>query len=132
MTDDPRGIFVFDREGNLNVFASTGAAYAYMEAIDVANGEYEALFTLDGRVIAASAPEDAGANDDFTLTVTSERNDAELDRRLGEYRRKSPRVLPEDRLAFANALLLLEWESRWPKRPRWLDRRLHGDGPARL
>ena len=34
-----------------------------------------------------------------------------------------------DPIAFANELLRWEWERRWPKRPRWLSRRLHGDSP---
>jgi hypothetical protein len=132
MTEDPRGLFVFERGGDLSVFPSISAARAYMEAIDVANGEYEALFAVDGRIVTVSARDDATAADDITFTVTSKRGDTELDRRLAEYRRASSRVLPEDRLAFANAILLWEWESRWPKRPRWLARRLHGDGPVQL
>lgn len=127
MTEDPRGIFVFTREGDLLAFPSLSEAAAYMEAIDVANGEYPALFTIDGRVVAAATP-----NNETTLTVTSEPNDSELNRRLLDYRRKSPQTLPEDRIALANALLRWHWEHRWPKRPRWLARRLHGTGPSQL
>src|SRR4051812_12432463 len=32
----------------------------------------------------------------------------------------------------ANAVLRAEWEARWPKRPRWLARRLHGEGALQI
>jgi hypothetical protein len=39
---------------------------------------------------------------------------------------------PDDPIAVHNELLQGEWESRWPKHPQWLDRRLHGEGPVQM
>ena len=76
------------------------------------------------------ATTDAGR---VTLTVTDERDEASLLHGLDEcgsrYRLSSP---ADDVVAVANELLRREWKSRWPRRPRWLSRRLYGDGPTQL
>jgi hypothetical protein len=63
------------------------------------------------------------------LAVKEKRDVAGLRQRLLDTR---PQVgltrPPENLLAVANELLRLDWEHRWPKRPRWLARRLHGEG----
>ena len=68
-----------------------------------------------------------------TLTVTEERDEASLLHWLEEsgvrYGLSSP---ADDVLAMANELLRREWQDRWPRRPRWLSRRLYGDGPTQL
>jgi hypothetical protein len=35
-------------------------------------------------------------------------------------------------IEIGNAILEADWQSRWPKRPRWLSARLHGDAPRKL
>ena len=49
---DVRAVFVFARDdGDMLVFPSIEAAASYIEAVDVNDGVYEALYTLDGFVI---------------------------------------------------------------------------------
>jgi hypothetical protein len=120
-------LFVFALDG-VDAFPSVEDAAASMEAIDVDNGEYPALFTLDGRIVTATA-----SNNDVMLTITDRRDESDLDRRLHEW---APRIgltsPPEDRRAVANELMRLDWELRWPKWPRWLARRLHRAAPPRI
>jgi hypothetical protein len=59
------------------------------------------------------------------LQPTDELAPDELRARL----RADPRAGDVDPLSFAAAESKWEWEHRWPKRPRWLSRRLHGDDP---
>jgi hypothetical protein len=39
---------------------------------------------------------------------------------------------PADLVAVANELLRGQWNSRWPKRPKWLSRRIHGAHPPQI
>jgi hypothetical protein len=90
-----------------------------MEAVDVDAGEYSALFTLDGRIVTATTEAEQ-----VVLTVDEQRDEAGLRQRLLDAR---PRVgltsPPDDLVAIAGV------GARWPKRPRWLARWLHGEGP---
>lgn len=109
-----------------------------MEAIDVENGLYEqldsrsglrgAVYAVDGRVINARV-----RNGSVALVITSQHDAADLRARLSD---AAERGLvtgdPSDPLAVARALLQAQWDSRWPQRPRWLDRRLHGDTPPAI
>jgi hypothetical protein len=52
--DGPRGVFVFTRDGDLEVFESLTAAGDSMESIDVRDGEYPDIFTLTDEVVQAS------------------------------------------------------------------------------
>jgi hypothetical protein len=119
-------------------FESLASAAGYMEAIDVENGLYSSLaprtglhgavYTVDGRFVEASA-----ANDAVVLRITSHRDPAGLEQVL---RRAAAQGLissdPADPMMVARELLDQQWSSRWPKRPRWLDRRLHGDDAPSL
>jgi hypothetical protein len=120
-------VLVFALDG-VDAFPSVDDAAASMEGIDVDNGEYPALFTLDGRIVTATA-----SRNDVVLTITDRRDEPDLDRRLREW---APRIgltsPPDDRRAIANELMRLDWELRWPKRPRWLARRLHGAAPPQI
>jgi hypothetical protein len=116
-------------------FESLASAAGYMEAIDVQNGLYStpdpgtglrgAVYTVDGRVVEASAAHDAVA-----LHTTTHYDPAGLQHIL---QRAAERGLingdPADPSKVARELLDKQWNSRWPQRPRWLDRRLHGDDP---
>ena len=116
-------------------FESIAAAAGYMEAIDVENGVYDkadplsgmrgGLYAVDGRVIKARVRDGA-----VELVITSQRDAADLRSRLAEAAARSLVTGdPNDPVAIARALLQQQWEARWPQRPRWLDRRLHGDAP---
>jgi hypothetical protein len=118
-------VFVFADDG-LHVFPSLGAVIAQVEAIDVADGVYEAMFTLDGRVIAARTEKN-----NVSLIVTDESGLESLFARLREQRHLFESA-PEDLRGIANEMLAADWKVRWPRWPSWLDRRLHGDGPPRV
>jgi hypothetical protein len=122
--DDVAGpIFVFADDG-LNVFRDIGAVLDDVEAPDVEDGVYEAIFTVAGEVIEAET-----SDRDVALRPTGRIELAELRRRVRESAHRF-RSHPEDLNAVARELLQAEWEARWPKRPRWLDRRLHGTEPS--
>jgi hypothetical protein len=117
-------VFVFADDG-LHVFRDLAAVLGHIEAPDVADGVYEAIFTLNGEVIRAEA---GGTN--VVLTPTGDMDLPGLTRRV---RDNADRFMsdPADLPAVAAEILNAEWEARWPRRPRWLDRRLHGDRPPR-
>lgn len=124
----PRAFFLIADDG-VHVEATMQRAAGYMEPVDVRNGEYEAVFDESGRRYDVSV-----ADDVTRLTPTDEVDRDRLVRLLRQYVRGENLGLgPEhfdDPLAVAAAICEWEWEHRWPKRPRWLSRRIHGDGPA--
>jgi hypothetical protein len=121
-------VFVFDREGDLNVFPSLRAASGWLEAVDVDGGEYPAAFLDDGSVVEMST-----ADQCVVLTATATRDLPRLDRLLTEYQhRVGTGVGGGSARDFANDWLRAEWEQQWPKRPTWLARRLHGDHPPQV
>jgi hypothetical protein len=129
VSDDFRAVFVFSSDDPAPIiFASLSHAAGWMEAIDVEHGGYDAVFTLDGLVVEVTTDRDR-----VVLTPTAQQDEAGLRERI-----RDSRPLPhlgddrEDLVAYANAVLLAEWEARWPKRPRWLARRLHGEGPLQI
>ena len=129
MSSKAGAVFLFDLDGHVSAFRSVEEAAAWMEPNDVLDGEYPAVFTLDGHVVTP-ATTDA---DRVTLTVTDERDEASLLHWLEECGSRYGLTSPaDDVLAVANELLRREWKSRWPRRPRWLSRRLYGDGPTQL
>jgi hypothetical protein len=131
-------VFVFANDDPVPMaFDSLASASGYMEAIDVEHGLYSELdrdtglrgvvYTIDGRRVDAAAVDNV-----VELTITTQQDRAGLQQAL---RRAAQRGLidsdPADPLLVARELLDKQWDSRWPKRPRWLDRRLHGgDAPS--
>lgn len=128
MSDAPLAVLVFGADGELIPFRTLAEATGWMEAIDVLNGEYDALFTSDGRIVAATAEQDGGR---VTLTVTDQTDLPGLQQRLHQARpRERFTSDPDDPRAVINELFTQAWLNRRPQRPRWLDRLLHGDPPA--
>ena len=122
-------VFLFDLDGHVSAFRSVEEAAAWMEPNDVLDGEYPAVFTLDGHVVTPTTTD----ADRVTLTVTDERDEASLLHWLKESGLRYGLTSPaDDVVAVANELLRREWQNRWPRRPRWLSRRLYGDGPTQL
>ena len=50
MGSNAGAVFLFDLDGYVSAFRSVGEAAAWMESNDVLDGEYAAVFTLDGHV----------------------------------------------------------------------------------
>lgn len=132
-------VFVFANDDPLPMaFESTSAAASYIELIDVERGIYDefdllsgrrgAVYAVDGRVIHVLVSDGA-----VELVITSQHDIGDLRSRLAEAAGRGLVVGdPNDPLAVARTLLRAQWDSRWPQRPRWLDRRLHGDAPPAI
>ncbi len=119
-----RAVFVFTADQDLLAFPSLQDAAGYMEAVDVEAAEYPAIYTDQGNVIEASA-----AGQTVVLTDTGRNDSGGLTFQITRYAQVVGVPIPTDRVAFANALLRAEWEARWPQRPGWLSRRIHGELP---
>jgi hypothetical protein len=131
MTTLSQGILVIGSDGEVMAFRDAVAAASYVEAVDVRDGEYEAFFTIAGDVLHPSIRPD---DEIWVELIATGTNDAmRLKRRLRELQQRNGFVSdPDNPRAVANELLDIEWSLRWPKRPRWLDRRLHGEGPDKV
>jgi hypothetical protein len=122
-----RALFVFDQDNWCSVFADADDAAGQLETNDVDVGEYVA-FDQHGTVYELWTQ---GLH--VRLRPTDERDVAELRQRLRRFlAQRHIECASCDVADIGNAILEAEWEDRWPKRPRWLARRLHGDGPPRL
>ncbi|GAA1619987.1 hypothetical protein GCM10009744_03470 [Kribbella alba] len=122
---DPRVVFLFD-DVDVYMFPSLAWAADWMEAIDVECGEYKAALTETGRVIRTRAE-----NEEVVLDLTDEVDLPRLRELLREHGELiGQRGIELDPVGFANRSWKLDWENRWPKWPRWLDRRLHPGGPV--
>jgi len=117
--------------GDLAVHESPQQAAASMEAIDVEAGDYEAIYDQDG-VLYQPVVEGAQVE----LRATEIRDYHDLVSRLKAFRELAGLALPEDApdfpLAMARIVAERSWKRRWPKRPAWLSRRIHGPGPPRF
>jgi hypothetical protein len=130
MAPNVRAVFVFARDdGDLLVFPSIEAAASYIEAIDVNDGVYEALYTLDGWV---SDPRPDRSERQVELVVSGKQDVDGLLQRVADRRPSDHRLSPGDLPVIANEALRREWSVRWPRWPKWLDRRLHGGGPPHV
>ena len=125
-------IFVFDRAGDLDIDIVGGPSG--MEAIDVSDGEYPAAYSLSGdriRIEVRGHPQTG----DVVFVATGENALGELEARVRAYAERvglSTEDTGDLLIDVANALAMNDWQSRWPKRPGWLSRRMHGTGPARF
>ena len=117
--------FVFTKDGDVQLFTSVEEAARSVEAVDVMDGEYAAFFAVDGERLHPEVDgrrvrlRRTGARDvdalSHQLRAVAQRNGYEGDD-------PDPRVVANE--VFAN-----QWHSRSLRWPKWLDRRLHGDGP---
>ena len=119
-------VFVFERDGDLHVFPSLRAAAGWLEAIDVDAGEYAAAFLHDGTVVELST-----VGDDVVLRPAA-RDASRLDALLRAYQQRTGGTPVGDAADFADDWFRAEWERRWPRRPAWLSRRLHGEHPPQV
>jgi hypothetical protein len=129
MAVDDQGVFVFAEDG-VEFFPTVAEAAAYVEAVDVESGVYEAFISLDGERLLPRPVDETSVG----LERSGDRDKARLIELL-ERERAARRTFtsdPTDPVQVANDLLVGDWEARWPKWPRWLDRRLHGEGPTRV
>jgi hypothetical protein len=120
-----RALFVFDRTNECSVYPDVDAASGHLEANDVDADEY-VVFDQDGTVFEIWAEGLV-----VRLRATDERDPAQLQDRLRLHLHRLP-CASEDVMDIANAIRQESWEHRWPKRPRWLAARLHGDAPPTL
>ncbi|WP_225753363.1 hypothetical protein [Actinotalea sp. Marseille-Q4924] len=129
MVEQRDGVLVFDRDGGVVAFPRVEVAAGWMESIDVLDGEYELAYTPDGRVVDITGALDGPVS----LVITPERDELGLRERLERSRARAGFVANvDDPASVANELMRREWELRWPRRPKWLHRRFHGDHPPQI
>jgi hypothetical protein len=122
-----RALFVFDRENRCSVFPGPEQAAVELVVNDVSADEYVA-FDEHGTVFRLWAEEQ-----DVRLSATDDRDEEQLRERLAAFVTKWQIEVPSsDLIEIGNAILREDWNSRWPKRPRWLASRLHGNTPPSL
>lgn len=125
------GVLLIACDGDVLAFRDAGTAARYVEAIDVKDGEYDddVFYTVGGSILRPSVRPD----DEVELIDTGAKDLQGLKRRLRELQPRNGYVSdPDDPRAVVNELLGFEWDHRWPKHPRWLDRWIHGEGPDQL
>jgi len=115
--------------GDLQVEPDRSAAAGFMEPVDIENGEYDAVFDNTGRhyrfwVVGKATKLEA--TDEIDLEALRWRLRTLADQ--GAFRDFGPLEV-DDPLLVAAAVSRWEWEHRWPRRPLWLSRRLHGAQP---
>jgi hypothetical protein len=113
----------------MHVYPSLRRAADYIEAVDVNDGEYEAMYTLDGWVID---PQADSRERQVELVVTDENDVEGLRRRVATHHRPDGASTSYDLRAVANDEFRAKWDVRWPRWPKWLDRQMHGDGPPQV
>jgi hypothetical protein len=129
MQQSGSAVLVFDRGGDVLVFSELQDAEAYMESIDVLDGEYEGAFTTHGNVVDIAGVRDGPVS----LRVTLDRDDVRLRELLLKGQSRLGFVSNvDDTVSVANELMRMEWERSWPRRPIWLRRRLRGDEPPQI
>ena len=122
-----RALFVFDRENWCSVFPGSEQAAVELEANDVDADEYRA-FDQHGTVYSLWTE-----GQDVRLSATDDHDEEQLRERLAAFvTRWQIEVQSDDVIEIGNAILRDACNSRWPKRPRWLANRVHGDTPPRL
>jgi hypothetical protein len=120
-------LFAFDQDNECSVFADAADAAVQLESNDVGAGEY-VVFGQDGTVFEIWTE-----GLEVRLHPTDELDASQLRERLRQFLDAAQITCDsQDLTDVANAILEADWEHRWPKRPRWLSRRLHGDGPRKL
>lgn len=125
--DSPRVVFLFDGNMDLYLFPSLDAAEDWMEAIDVDAGEYPAAMTETGRVIKMSTEKGL-----VVLELTDQTDLPKLQELLRAHGKLiGQQGIELDPVDFANQSWKHDWETRWPKWPRWLDKHLHPHGPPK-
>jgi hypothetical protein len=98
-----------------------------LEVNDVDADEYIA-FDEHGTVFTLSAE-----GQDVRLSATDDHDEEQLRQRLAAFvTRWQIDVASDDLIEIGNEILREAWNGRWPKRPRWLARRLHGATPPSL
>jgi hypothetical protein len=111
----PNAVFLLDRDDDLNVIESPERAQGWMEAIDVENGEYVAIYRQDGTRLVPTVVDGR-----VVLSATDEVDPRALAALLRAYASRWPSVpQTQDPASFAAA-----WLERRP-RPRiaaWLRR----------
>lgn len=105
------------------------AAEAAAESLSLDEGVYDGAVTSDRRVVVLTPAVGGPGFIAITETVVEQK---ELDRLLDAAALSRGRSWPSRDPSEIVALLLQErWEQRWPQRPGWLSRRLHGEEPPR-
>jgi hypothetical protein len=128
MTSEIRAVFVIERDSHdISAFPSLDRAAGSVESYDIEKGQYE-FFADDGTVL------DPTVVDRFKV-VLKPTSVKDLDGLIEHLRtwisaaHISVALDETDPVILAKAISDAHWREKWPRRPKWLRRRLHGDGP---
>lgn len=123
-----RAIFTF-MHGDASVDESPEKAAGGMEAVDVKAGEYEVICDDSGLIYEPRVIEKYQVQ----LVPTERRDYNDLVHRLRDFGDRAGLNMPVGVTDFpvqaARVIAEWEWSRRWPKRPAWLSRRIHGSRP---
>lgn len=115
-------------DGGPVVRKTTVEAAEFMEAVDVGNREYDAVYDETGLILRPEV-EDRQVR----LLATESADYGDLIRRLSEWCQTNGESLDPESADFpvqvARRIAESEWSTRWPKRPFWLSRMVHGSTP---
>ena len=103
-------------------------ASGFMEPADVSNGDYDAVYDETGLLLR---PEVEDRQVRLVPTGTADYSD--LVRRLSDWCQSNGVSLDPESGDFpvqvARTIAESEWSTRWPRRPVWLSRIIHGSTP---
>ncbi len=125
-----QAVFLF-QNGDLHVESTLEDAAGYMEPVDVEAGEYDVVYDITGAIYLPVVEENQ-----TLLLATGATDYADLVIRLKRFGDAAgvnfPTGDPDFTLTAARAVAEWEWRLRWPKRPAWLSRWIHGSEPPRF
>lgn len=117
---ESRAVFVFARDGDMHVFPDKDEAAGWVEAVDVIEGEYEAVYCVDGAVLEFEVDAQRGSVSIGNTFVTDVDG---LCQRIATFLTWSGRPgSADDPQAVADELIRWEREHRWPRWRGWLPR----------
>jgi hypothetical protein len=132
-TLDP--VFVITIDGHVELYRTPADAEAGIEGYDVRDGEYDGdlggLFSVDGEILEVAITDDV-VGDLVRIERTGRFARDMLAARLAELADRNRYEGDPDPRVVANQIFASYWDNRRIRWPRWLDRRVNGDGPPRV
>ncbi|REK69849.1 hypothetical protein DX116_11700 [Aeromicrobium endophyticum] len=128
-------MFVITVDGDVQLYGTPARAETAIEGHDVRDGEYGGdlggLFSVDGEILEF-ATTDGQVRDPVRIERTGRFERDALVARLTRLADRNRYEGDPDPRVVANQIFVSYWSLRRIRWPRWLDRRVNGDGPPRV